>query len=47
MLWPSGIADPAYQAIFSIVPQERRDQVRAFVEGVPQQAGTFLKLVSS
>lgn len=42
MLWLSGIADPAYQAMFNVVPQERRDQVRAFVEGFPQQAGTFL-----
>lgn len=42
MLWLSGIADPAYQAMFNVVPQERRDQVRAFIEGVPQQAGTFL-----
>jgi HEAT repeat protein len=42
MLWLSGIADPAYQAMFNVIPQERRDQVRAFIEGVPQQAGTFL-----
>jgi HEAT repeat protein len=42
MLWLSGIADPAYQAVFNVVPAERRDQVRTFIEGVPQQAGTFL-----
>ena len=42
MLWLSGIADPAYQAMFNVVPPERRDQVRAFVDGVPEQAGTFL-----
>lgn len=42
MLWLSGIADPAYQAMFNVIPQERRDQVRAFIDGVPQQAGTFL-----
>jgi HEAT repeat protein len=42
MLWLSGIADPAYQAMFNVIPAERRDQVRAFIEGVPQQAGTFL-----
>jgi HEAT repeat protein len=41
-LWLSGIADPAYQAMFNVVPPERRDQVRAFVDGVPEQAGTFL-----
>ena len=42
MLWLSGIADPAYQAMFNVVPTERRDQVRAFVDGVPEQAGTFI-----
>ena len=42
MLWLSGIADPAYQAMFNVVPNERRDQVRAFVDGVPEQAGTFI-----
>jgi HEAT repeat protein len=42
MLWLSGIADPAYQAMFNVIPQERRDQVRAFIGGVPEQAGTFL-----
>ena len=42
MLWLSGIADPAYQAMFNVVPQERRDQVRTFIGGVPEQAGTFL-----
>src|SRR5215211_389568 len=42
MLWLSGIADPAYQAMFNVVPPERRDQVRAFVDGVPEQAGTFM-----
>ena len=41
-LWLSGIADPAWQAMFNIVPTERRDQVRAFVDGVPEQAGTFI-----
>ena len=42
MLWLSGIADPAYQAMFNVVPAERRDQVRAFISGVPEQAGTFI-----
>lgn len=41
-LWLSGIADPAWQAMFNIVPTERRDQVRAFIDGVPEQAGTFI-----
>jgi HEAT repeat protein len=42
MLWLSGIADPAWQAMFNAVPPERRDEVRTFVSGVPEQAGTFL-----
>jgi HEAT repeat protein len=42
MLWLSGIADSAYQAMFNAVPAERRDQVRAFIGGVPEQAGTFI-----
>lgn len=42
MLWISGIADPAWQAMFNVVPPERRDQVRAFISGVPEQAGTFI-----
>ncbi len=42
MLWLSGIADPAYQAMFNVVPGERRDQVRTFIDGVPEQAGVFI-----
>jgi HEAT repeat protein len=42
MLWLSGIADPAYQAMFNVVPNERRDQVRTFIDGVPEQAGVFI-----
>ena len=42
MLWLSGIADPAWQTLFNPVPVERRDQVRAFINGVPSQAGTFI-----
>jgi HEAT repeat protein len=42
MFWLSGIADSAWQAMFNVVPPERRDQVRAFINGVPEQAGTFI-----
>jgi len=42
MLWLSGIADPAWQAMFNVVPPEKRDQVRTFIGGVPEQAGTFI-----
>ena len=42
MLWLSGIGDPAWQAMFNVVPPEKRDQVRTFISGVPEQAGTFI-----
>ncbi len=42
MLWLSGVADAAYQTMFSAVPLEKRDQVNTFLNGVPAQAGVFL-----
>jgi HEAT repeat protein len=42
IFWISGIADPAWQTMFNVVPPEKRDQVRAFISGVPEQAGTFI-----
>ncbi len=42
MVWMQGIAGTAWQALFNVVPPEQRDQVRAFVGGVPEQAGTFI-----
>lgn len=41
-LWLAGIADPAWQTMFNVVPNEKRDQVRTFVDGVPSQAGVFI-----
>jgi len=42
LLWMHGVAVSAWHAMFNTVPAERRDQVRAFVSGVPAQAGTFI-----
>ena len=42
MLWLTGIAVSGWQALFNPVPAERREQVRAFISGVPSQAGTFI-----
>jgi HEAT repeat protein len=42
MVWMQGIAGTAWQALFNVVPPAQRDQVRAFVGGVPEQAGTFI-----
>lgn len=41
-LWITGVASPAWQALFNPVPIQRREQVRVFVEGVPSKAGTFI-----
>lgn len=42
VVWIEGVASTAYQAVFNIVPTERREQTRAFVEGVPTQIGAIL-----
>jgi len=42
LFWMHGVAVSAWQAMFNTVPAERRDQVRAFISGVPSQAGTFI-----
>lgn len=42
MVWMQGIAGTAWQALFNVVPPAQRDQVRAFIGGVPEQAGTFI-----
>ena len=42
MLWLTGIAVSGWQALFNPVPAEKREQVRAFINGVPSQAGTFI-----
>jgi HEAT repeat protein len=42
MLWMTGVAVSGWQALFNPVPPERREQVRAFINGVPSQAGTFI-----
>ncbi len=42
LLWMTGIAVSAWQAMYNPVPVERRPQVQAFINGVPSQAGTFI-----
>jgi len=42
MAYMNGIANNSWQALFNVVPPDQRDQVRAFVGGVPEQAGTFI-----
>jgi HEAT repeat protein len=40
--WRMGIADTAYQATFNLVPPDRREPTRMFLDGVPKQAGVAL-----
>ncbi len=42
MAYMNGIAETAWQASLNVVPPDVRDQVRAFINGVPSQAGTFI-----
>ncbi|RPJ43884.1 MAG: hypothetical protein EHM21_10910, partial [Chloroflexi bacterium] len=42
MGYMNGIANTSWQTLFNVVPLEQRDQVRAFVGGVPEQVGTFI-----
>ena len=42
LMYLQGIASPAYESVFNVIPRERRDQVRAFVNGVPDQAGIVI-----
>jgi hypothetical protein len=42
MLWFSGLADSAWQAMFNVVPPEKHDYVHMFISGAPEQAGTFI-----
>ena len=42
VVYLQGIAGTAYESVFNVIPSERRDQVRAFVNGVPDQAGIVI-----
>src|SRR5205823_11239574 len=39
MLWVNGVWAGAWQAQYNVVPPERRDRTRAFIDGVALQAG--------
>lgn len=42
MLWMQSVANPAWEAVINVLPPTRRDQTRAFLNGVPAQAGTAI-----
>jgi HEAT repeat protein len=39
LVWGMGLAGTAWQATFNAIPDERRDQARAFINAVPGQVG--------
>ena len=39
MTWVNGVWAPGWQALFNVVPPERRDRVRTFMDAVPLQTG--------
>jgi HEAT repeat protein len=41
-VWLQGVASPAWETLTNVVPDARRDQVRAFLNGGPAQAGTVI-----
>ncbi len=42
MVFLSGVALPAWEAVINVVPAARRDQTRAFLNGAASQAGTVV-----
>ena len=41
-VWLQGVASPAWETLTNVVSDARRDQVRAFLNGGPAQAGTVI-----
>ena len=41
-VWLQGVASPGWEALTNVVPETRRDQTRAFLNGGPTQAGTAI-----
>lgn len=41
-LWLQGVCSPAWETLTNVVPETRRDQVRAFLNGGPTQVGTVI-----
>jgi HEAT repeat protein len=40
--WLEGVAYPGEEALINVVPERRRDQIRAFLNGGPTQVGTVI-----
>jgi Cyclic nucleotide-binding domain/HEAT repeats len=41
-IWLQGVASPAWETLVNVVPDDRRDQTRAFLNGGPAQVGTAI-----
>ncbi len=41
-VWLQGVASPSWETLTNVTPPERRDQVRAFLNGGPSQVGTAI-----
>lgn len=41
-VWLQGVAQPGWEALTNAVPESRRDQTRAFLNGGPMQIGTMI-----
>ena len=41
-VWMQGVASPAWETMVNVVPEDRRDQTRAFLNGGPTQVGTAI-----
>jgi HEAT repeat protein len=42
MVWLQGVSSPSWETLVNVVPDSRRDQVRAFLSGGPSQTGTAI-----
>ena len=41
-VWLQGVASPAWETLVNVVPDDRRDETRAFLNGGPAQVGTAI-----
>jgi HEAT repeat protein len=41
-VWLQGVSSPGWETLTNVAPEERRDQVRAFLNGGPAQVGTAI-----
>lgn len=42
LMWLQGVSSPGWETLVNVVPEGRRDQIRAFLNGGPTQIGTVI-----